>query len=451
MGRRLAVVSVVAIVVAAAVLPLATGTGDRSIARPAQDVDGSCGALPAPEAQPLTPLPLASQPGAPLDPRTLIPLEVKIGQLIMAGVEGTTLTDDARHVIGDLHVGNVILMGRNVDSPAQVLALTRDLQGLAVAENGIPALIGTDQEGGLVQRLNSASGFTLMPDAKTIGASLCPEAIRRYGRAVGEELKAVGVNLAFAPVLDVNDNPTNPVIGSLGRSFGPTPPDVEQTAVPFMLGLHDVGVMATGKHFPGHGSTTEDSHNALPFVTKDRASLEAIELPPFQTAIDQGIDLIMPAHVTYEALDPSGLPATVSHPIQTGILREQLGFRGVIVTDDLGMEGIVALFPSGEAAVRAIEAGADMVLCVRMDLSGACAPDVIEEIHASLHEAVRSGRLSIERIDESFNRILALKARYQVGPASGDGLTRIQGTEHFRALAGVLNEVANRREEAGLP
>jgi beta-N-acetylhexosaminidase len=332
-----------------------------------------------------------------------------------------------------------------------VLALTTALQALAIAKNGIPALIGTDQEGGLVQRLNSAGGFMVMPDAKTVGASLCPEAMRRYGRAVGEEMKAVGVNLAFAPVLDVNDNPENPVIGSLGRSFGISPSNVEETAVPFMLGLHDAGVIATGKHFPGHGSTTEDSHNALPFVTKDRAALEAVELPPFQTAIEQGIDLIMPAHVTYEALDPSGLPATVSRPIQTDLLRGELGFRGVIVTDDLGMEGIVALFPSGEAAVRAIEAGADMVLCVRMELSGACAPETIDEIHAALHKAVRSGRLSLERIDESFDRILALKAKYRVGPVTSDGLPSIQGAEHFRALAGVLEAVANRREEEGRP
>jgi len=378
-------------------------------------------------------------------------LEIKIGQMIMAGVKGTTPGDDARHIVADLRIGNVILMGRNIANPAQVLALTRELQELAIGELGIPALIGTDQEGGIVQRLDSAGGFLPMPDAKTIGSSRNPEAIRAYGLAAGEELAAVGINLDFAPVLDVNSNPENPVIGARGRTFGDTADDVIETAIPFMLGLRDAGVMACAKHFPGHGNTTEDSHLVLPFQPDDRASLDRVEIPPFREAIAQGIEMIMPAHVTYPALDPSGLPATVSKPIVTGLLRDELGFQGVIVTDDFNMQGIIANFTSGEAAVRAVEAGADMILCVRMWEFDGGDPQAAEKIRAALLDAVQSGRLSTDRIDASFNRIVALKTSRQIGPADGSGLDRIRGAEHFRALSRVLDEVAKGRQEAGHP
>jgi beta-N-acetylhexosaminidase len=226
-----------------------------------------------------------------------MPLEVKIGQLILAGVEDETVGDDSRHIIDDLHIGNIILMGRNFDSPQQVLQLTQDLQQLAMSANGVPLLIGSDQEGGLVQRANYYAGFTPMPPAQLVGSAQDPVLVEQYGQMVGEELRAVGINVDFAPVLDVNDNPTNPVIGALGRSFGTTPELVEESALPFIVGLHAAGVIATGKHFPGHGSTTTDSHKALPFVDKDRAALDAVDIAPFRAAIDSGIDAIMPAHV----------------------------------------------------------------------------------------------------------------------------------------------------------
>jgi beta-N-acetylhexosaminidase len=381
-----------------------------------------------------------------------IPIETKIGQLIMAGVHGAESTDDARYLINELRIGNFILMGRNIQRPAQVLALTQGLQQLAISELGIPALIGTDQEGGFVQRLESTTGFLPMPDAATVGASRHPDAIRAYARAVGEELQAVGVNVDFAPVLDVNTNPDNPVIGRKGRSFGPTPEQVIETAIPFMLGLRDADVMAGCKHFPGHGGTTQDSHVSLPAIASDRASLDATELPPFRAAIAEGIEFVMPAHVAYEALDPSGMPASVSEPILTGLLRQELGYDGVIISDDLTMNGILERFPAGEAAVRVIEAGADLVLCVRMlPLWEGGTPVTVEEIHTALHDAVTSGRLPEARIDQSFNRIMRLKNSRALGPASGQGLDRIRGAEHFHALARVLDEVANRREEAAQP
>jgi beta-N-acetylhexosaminidase len=376
-----------------------------------------------------------------------MPLEVKIGQLILAGVEDETVGDDSRHIIDDLHIGNIILMGRNFDSPRQVLQLTQDLQQLAMSANGEPLLIGTDQEGGLVQRANYYAGFTPMPPAQLVGSAQDPTLAEQYGQMVGEELHAVGIGIDFAPVLDVNDNPTNPVIGALGRSFGTSPELVEESALPFIAGLHAAGVMATGKHFPGHGSTTTDSHNALPFVDKDRAALDAVDIAPFRAAIDFGIDAIMPAHVVYEALDPSGLPATLSAPILTGLLREEVGFTGVIITDDLGMEGIMQIAPPEESGVRAILAGADMLTCVRMTTAGACQPEMIDQLHEGLMTAARDGRLPMERIDQSVRRILDLKTRYGVDPASGDDLDSIQSPDHFRIVGAIYEAVADRRQE----
>jgi beta-N-acetylhexosaminidase len=208
--------------------------------------------------------------------------------------------------------------------------------------------------------------------------------------------------------------------------------------------------MATGKHFPGHGSTTTDSHNALPFVDKDRAALDAVDIAPFRAAIDSGIDAIMPAHVVYEALDPSGLPATLSAPILTGLLREELGFSGVIVTDDLGMEGIMQIAPPEESGVRAILAGADLLTCVRMTTVGACQPEMIEQLHEGLMTAARDGRLPMERIDQSVRRILDLKTRYGVGPASSDDLDVIQSPDHFRIIAAIYEAVADRRDQESI-
>jgi beta-N-acetylhexosaminidase len=376
-----------------------------------------------------------------------ISIEIKIGQMIMAGVAGTSVTDDARHLIADLQIGNLILMGRNVESPRQMLALTTDLQRLAFDAIGIPLLIATDQEGGQVQRLNAAAGFMQMPDAATVGACRRPDAIRQYARAAGEELRAVGVHAAFAPVLDVNDNPSNPVIGRRNRSFGATPRRVEAAAIPFLHGLHDAGVMSGGKHFPGHGSTNEDSHVALPSVTKNRSELASVELPPFQRAIDEGIDLLLTAHVVYPALDPSGVPATISAPILGDLLRRGLGFDGLIVTDGLEMDGISRLMPQGEAAVRTVEAGVDIVLCVRQRPGRGQA---IEEIRESLLKAAGEGRLSPERIDQSFRRIVDLKERYAVGPATGEGIERIGGADHLRAVA-ELNVVPSAPDKPGGP
>lgn len=378
-------------------------------------------------------------------------LEQKIGQMLMAGVTGTTADDDARSMIEDLHIGNVILMGRNVDNPEQVKALTGGLQELAVASNGVGAIIATDQEGGLVQRLHYVTGFTALPMAATVGLARCPDRVRAYGAMAGAEMAAVGVNMDMAPVLDVNTNPLNPVIGALGRSFGPTPELVEMSAIPFMLGLQDAGVMSTGKHFPGHGATTADSHFDLPYVDESRATLESIDVAPFGTAVAYGIDAVMPAHVVYPALDPEGRPATLSRAIQTGLLRGDLGYEGLIITDDMGMEGIDRLLPPEESGVAAVQAGADMVLCVRIDSDSSCSTEMIEPLRQGLLAAAKAGTLSSQRINESVRRIVTAKIRYGVGAAYPDSIDAVNGAAHLRTVVDLLDVVAARKAEDGQP
>ena len=361
-------------------------------------------------------------------PAPELPLEVKIVQMLMAGFTGTALTAEARHMIAGLHIGNVVLMGHNVGTPVEVLRLTRDLQSLAVEANGAGLLVATDQEGGTVQRLRA--GFTALPDAATVGAARRPDLARELGRVTGEELRAVGVNMDLAPVLDVNDNPRNPVIGR--RAFGVTPAVVEAATLAYLDGLHAAGVIATGKHFPGHGNTSTDSHLTLPVVRKGRQALYATELRPFRAAVAAEIDVIMTAHVAYPALDPSGMPTTVSAPILTGVLRDEIGFRGLIITDDMAMRGITSVLSPEEAAVRAVLAGADIVLC-------ACTVAHITRLRAGLLQAVADGRLSIERVDESVKRVLDLKAHYGAGPASGEGTPQFAGPEHRRVVTQIVS------------
>lgn len=380
-----------------------------------------------------------------------LPLEVKIGQMLMAGVRGTDLGDDARWVIGQLHVGNIILMGRNAAAPATVLRLTQELQAEALRTNGVGLLIGIDQEGGQVQRFGSATGFTDLPSAAVVGATNDPELVRRYARMMGDELRAVGVNMDLAPVLDVFDNPDNPVVGRRGRAFGTTPDHVAQMATAFIAGLHDAGLLATGKHFPGHGNTQLDSHLALPTLTKSRAEIAQTELIPFQAAIAAGIDAVLPAYVTALALDPTGLPASISPAIQADLLRGQLGFRGLIVSDDMGMTGITAHYSPEESAVRAVLAGTDILTCVRMMDEEPGKQDLLPGLRAGLLDAVHSGRILLARIDASVARILAVKRAACVGPASGEALERIGSAAHRQLVDEVTTKsfVTRRRHGSG--
>lgn len=358
-------------------------------------------------------------------------LEQKVGQMVMAGFPGAAVGPEVTQLIRQHAVGGVILFARNVQNPYQVADLTRALQQMARSSGaGVPLFIAADQEGGIVVRIRD--GVTVFPGAMALGATGSEEYAYQAGRVTGRELKALGINMNFAPVLDVNNNAANPVIGV--RSFGEDPAAVARLGTAFIRGLQAEGVAATAKHFPGHGDTDTDSHIALPTVPHERARLDQVELVPFRAAIEAGVDAIMTAHVTFPAVDPTpGMPATLSHRVLTGLLREELGFKGLIVTDAMEMQAITSNFGIVEAAVRAVEAGADMVL-VAWPADWYDAVRVIQ----GLVQAARSGRISEERINASVRRILEYKkARglFEAAPYDRSAIAASIGRPEDRALA----------------
>src|SRR4051794_18529966 len=249
-------------------------------------------------------------------------LEAQIGQLIAARVWGTALDEETAALMRDCQLGGAVLFADNIGTPEETRALTAQIQE-ACGRPGLPAIISADQGGGGVQRLKPpAPSF---PSAMAVGATGSTEHARHWGLATGRELRALGLNMDFAPVLDVNNNPQNPVIGT--RSYGERPEEVARLGVAAFRGLQEAGVVATGKHFPGHGDTGLDSHYDLPQIEGDLERLRAVELPPFRAAIAAGIPAIMTTHIVFPALDPDGLPGTLSPRILNGLLRDELGFR----------------------------------------------------------------------------------------------------------------------------
>ena len=325
-------------------------------------------------------------------------IEEKVGQLIMVGFEGTQANEAIETHIRERFVGGVVLFSRNIQSPQQTAELTNELQRLAeTTARQIPLFIGIDQEGGWVIRLKD--GATVLPGNMALGATNSTELAERAGEITAVELAAVGVNLNFAPVMDVNNNLDNPVIGR--RSFGESPELVSRLGVPYIRGLQRNGVLATAKHFPGHGDTTVDSHFELPTVSHDLERIHALELQPFRAAIDADVAAIMTAHIIYPAFD-ANRPATLSPTILTDLLRKELGFDGLLITDDMEMKAIDDRYQSGEAAVMAVEAGADIVMVL-------WTPTKQIEVFDALLSAVKSGRISQVRLDQSVERILKSK------------------------------------------
>ena len=334
-------------------------------------------------------------------------LEQKIGQLMIIGFDGIEAESGLLEMIRKYHIGGVILFARNVHSPQQVAQLTNKLQQTAI-EGGNPGLfIAIDQEGGRVARLTENTGFTEFPSAMAIGATADPENAYRMASAMAAEMRAVGINIDFAPVLDVNNNPANPVIGT--RSFSADPKMVATFGAAFARGLQDNGVLAFGKHFPGHGDTGTDSHIALPLVPHDRARLGQIELVPFKLAIAENFAGIMSAHVTFPAIDPSpGVPATLSRAVLTGLLRDELDFQGLIITDSLEMGALAENgFPPRVGATLAFAAGADVLLYNRDHT-------MHKQAFANLVQAVIEGKVSQEQLDSSVRRILEAKEKFGI-------------------------------------
>ena len=275
-----------------------------------------------------------------------------IASLVCIGFEGTEPTpflEEALHA----GVSTVILFSRNVGTPAATDTTCTKIRELA----GRPILIAVDQEGGDSRRL--VDGFTPVPSMRTL-AEGGAEAVRSAARVTASELRSMGIGFDLAPVVDVDTNPDNPVIGD--RAFSSSPEEVARLGAVWIDAMQARGVACCAKHFPGHGDTLEDSHHELPRLPHDLARLEAVELPPFRAAIEAGVSAIMTAHVLFEAVDP-GVPATLSSAVLDGLLRRRLGFEGVIVSDDLEMSAIADRMDIGRAAVEAVEAGVDLVLC----------------------------------------------------------------------------------------
>ncbi|MFJ9644704.1 glycoside hydrolase family 3 protein [Streptomyces sp. NPDC101206] len=310
----------------------------------------------------------------------------------------------AAELISRYHLGGIVLFSwaGNTRGPQQIADLSAGLQQAASATGaGIPLMLSIDQEHGAVARIGKPA--TLLPGAMALGArggraSATAEA-RRAARIAGAELAAMGIRQDYAPVADVNVNPANPVIGV--RSFGSDPKAVAALVAAQVRGYQGAGVSATAKHFPGHGDTETDSHIGLPVMTHSRARWEELDEPPFRAAVEAGVDAVMTAHIVFPALDPSGDPATLSRPIVTGILRERLGFRGVVVTDALDMAGVRQKYGDDRVPVLALKAGCDQLLN----------PPDLGLAFRSVVAAVESGELTQTRIAESVLRILELKAR----------------------------------------
>jgi beta-N-acetylhexosaminidase len=286
-------------------------------------------------------------------------LDEKIGQMLIVGFDGYAVNDHIRAMIRNYHVGGIILYSYNVENSSQLLALINTLKRVN-SINEIPLFISVDEEGGRVSRMPAE--LRRLPTNETIGRRNSEDLSYRIGNVIAEELKAFGFNMDFAPVLDINSNPNNPVIGD--RSFGSAPEVVSRLGVQTMIGMRSGGVIPVVKHFPGHGDTSIDSHVGLPSVNHDLNRLRNFELIPFEQAIRNGADAVMVAHILLNRIDPAE-PASLSGTVITDILRNHLYFSGVVITDDMTMGAIVQNYDLSNAAVKAVNAGSDIVLVSR--------------------------------------------------------------------------------------
>lgn len=330
-------------------------------------------------------------------------LEQKIGQLFLVAVPGQELTAEARAHLVAHNLGNYIFFTQNLTSFSNIRNFSDSLQDTANEICGIPALISVDQEGGMVAR--AYSGATIFPTNMAITAAGIDGAVSQMGAMVAAELKALGINVNHAPVVDVNNNPLNPIIGI--RAYSDSPAVVTKMALEYIEALQAGGVMANVKHFPGHGDTNTDSHLALPSIPHDMARLQEVELAPFKAAINAGVDSVMTAHIIFKAIDDKH-PATLSPAVLTDLLRGELGFKGLVFTDCMTMKAIDDHYGMDKGCVMAINAGAD-VLCL-------CAPLADQSrCYNTVLEAVKTGEIPMHKIDAAVTRILAYKAKYATG------------------------------------
>ncbi|WP_224243292.1 glycoside hydrolase family 3 protein [Hyalangium gracile] len=324
-------------------------------------------------------------------------LEARVGQLMMVGFYGTEVDEDVEDLVRGYRVGGVCLFKHNILEAQQVARLNDGLRRLLIGH--IPPFLTLDQEGGNVVRVRDQ--VVVLPSNMALGATRSAELAYAAGRAQGEDLRRLGFNMNLAPVLDVNLNPHNPVIGV--RSYGDSVPLVSELGRAFVRGQQDAGLVTVAKHFPGHGATDADSHTVLPVMSETREEVLA-QMEPFHAAILEGLDGLMTAHVAIPRLTGDNVPATLSPQVLDGLLRKELGFDGLVLTDEMEMEAITQRYGAGRAAVLAVRAGADMVLVP-------WSPERKAEVYEALLAAARSGELPAARLEQAVRRILTAKLR----------------------------------------
>ncbi|WP_251034816.1 beta-N-acetylhexosaminidase [Paenibacillus polymyxa] len=337
-------------------------------------------------------------------------LEEKIGQMILAGVQGTTLDDQAKQMITDQKVGGIIFYANNVSTLEGTAKFVQSIKE-ANRSNPVPIFMSVDQEGGKVSRMPET--VESIPSSRKVGETKDSALAETMGELLARQVQLAGFNVDFAPVLDVNSNPKNPVIGD--RSFGSSAELVSRMGIAEMKGLRSEGIIPVVKHFPGHGDTSVDSHLDLPVVNKTEKQLAELEWIPFQAAVKEQVEAVMVAHILFPKLDPDH-PASLSDVIIGEHLRGKFNYDGVVITDDLSMGAIAKNFKLDEAALATVKAGSDILLVAHSYESA-------KTIFDTLISAVKSGKITESRIDESVYRILALKQQYKLSDdqkASGD-------------------------------
>lgn len=352
-------------------------------------------------------------------------LREMIGQKLVAGFPGPRLDEEFIQLVREYKVGNIILFRHNIESEEQLAALCGEVRRLVRAETGAEPFITIDQEGGVVTRLPDSE--TNLPGAMAIAAAGGEENAYEMGRLTGRRLRALGVDFDLAPVMDVNCNPDNPVIGV--RSYGDDPAAVARYATAMMKGLLAGGVYASLKHFPGHGDTAVDSHIGLPCIDRSLEELEQRELIPFKAGIAAGAPAVMSTHILFPQLEPGGVPATMSRAIMTDLLRGRLGFEGLVISDCMEMQAIATHYGTVNGVLAAMGAGVDLVF---VSHTAALAKEAV----LRAEEAVAEGRLEREEIEESARRILEHKARCAaLRPAAGG-----RREEEWRAAVSTLRQ-----------
>ncbi|MCT1398829.1 beta-N-acetylhexosaminidase [Paenibacillus sp. p3-SID867] len=407
------------------VILLLAVTGCRGGAEPGNPGDNGQGASPSEEIQePQTPSP-ADEDGTPgpsgssdnkgeegdlpengtedavTELLNSMTVKEKIGQLVLVGIEGTTMDDTSRRLLEDYHVGGIILFKDNIENAKQSADLLNELKK-ANAANPVPLWLSIDEEGGRVTRFPDE--YVKLPSSGKIGRSDDLTLTKQVGGLIAQKVSGVGINMVFAPVLDIDSNPNNPVIGD--RSFGTTAETVSTHGIASMKGIQENGVVPVVKHFPGHGDTSVDSHLGLPVVDHDLKRLHELELVPFQQAIDEGADVVMVAHLLMKSIDPD-TPSSYSKPVINDLLREEMGFKGVVITDDMTMGAISGSTDVGEASVKSVVAGSNMIL-IGHEYA------LEEAVIQALTEAAHSGVIPEEMLNDRVRATLELKHKYQL-------------------------------------